>query len=192
MTPPVGLELWTVRTNLERDYEGTLAAVARLGYQSVEIFSTYLDWTLDRARTVRRTLDDLGLTCASTHNGMRAFTPEALAKTVELNHILGSPVAIVASVPPVATLDGWRAESDRFAGVADALRPHRLAAGFHNHQREWRALDGHLPIDIVAARTPQDFVMQVDVGPAVEAGLDVPQWIRSHPGRVRSLHSPCP
>jgi sugar phosphate isomerase/epimerase len=188
MPIPIGLELWTVRTDLKRDMMATLGAVAGLGYESVEFFSTYLDWTLDDARAVRRRLDDLGLTCASTHNGMRAFTAEAFAKTVALNQILGSPFVVVASIPPVASLDGWRQAADAFSDVADRLRPHGLAAGFHNHQREWTPIDGELPIEVVAGRTPRDFILQLDVGPAVEHGIDVVTWIQAHPGRVRSIH----
>src|SRR5262245_56022236 len=105
---PVGLELWTVRTDLNRDLAGTLGRVARLGYQTVEFYSTYLDWTLEHARDVRGVLDELGLTCSSTHNGMRAFTPEAVSKTVELNHILGSRLAVVASIPKVTDPAGWQ------------------------------------------------------------------------------------
>jgi len=186
--PRIGLELWTVRTDVNRDLLAALAGVARLGYESVEFYSTYLDWTLDSARDVRARLDELGLVCSSTHNGMRAFTPEALTKTVELNHILGSPLAVVASVPKIETLEGWKDAAARFADVANRLRPHGLAAGFHNHQREWTPLDGRRPIDIVADGTPTDFVMQLDVAPAVEFGIDVPAWVRAHAGRVCSLH----
>ena len=187
-SPAIGLELWTVRTDLNKDLMATLGAVARLGYESVEFFSTYLDWPVDYARDVRRRLDELGLACSSTHNGMRAFTPEALPKTIELNDALGSRLAVVASVPKIATLDEWRQKTEAFAGVAERLRPHGIAAGFHNHQQEWTALDGERPIDIVAAGTPQDFVLQFDVAPAVKAGIDCPAWIRAHAGRVRSIH----
>jgi sugar phosphate isomerase/epimerase len=185
---PIGLELWTVRTDLKRDYLATVTAVAAMGYETVEIFSTYLDWTPDYAREVRGRLDDLGMTCCSTHNGMRAFTDEALPRTAELNHILGSPFVIVASVPPVTTLDGWKTASDAFAGVAERLRPFGLIAGFHNHQQEWTALEGILPIEVVSAGTPPDFVLQFDVGPAVQHGVDPAAWIRAHAGRIRSVH----
>jgi sugar phosphate isomerase/epimerase len=188
MPKPLGIELWTVRTDLKADYLGTLTRVAGLGYSSVEIFSTYLDWTLDYARKVRAHLESVGLTCSSTHNGMRAFTPEAIDKTVELNNLLGSRMAIVASVPKIETLDGWRQATASFADVAERLRPHGIAAGFHNHQHEWTPLEGELPIEIVAGGTPKDFVMQLDIGPAVQHGIDVPAWIRAHAGRVRSLH----
>ena len=185
---PIGLELWTVRTDVNKDLLSTLSAVARLGYESVEFYSTYLDWTLAYAQEVRATLDTLRLACSSTHNGMRAFTPEALPKTVELNHILGSRIAVVASVPAIADLAGWHKASDAFSDVAERLRPHGFAAGYHNNQREWTELDGELPIEIVASRTPEDFVLQFDVGPAVQHGIDAPGWIRGHAGRIRSVH----
>jgi sugar phosphate isomerase/epimerase len=159
-----------------------------MGYQSVEFFSTYLDWTLEYAREVRGHLDALNLACSSTHNGMRGFTAAAVPKTAALNQILGSPFAILASVPKIEDLDGWKRATEAFADVADRLRPHGLAAGFHNHQREWTPIEGTLPIDVVAGGTPPDFVMQVDVAPAVEFGTDLPAWIRRWPGRVRSIH----
>ncbi len=186
--PPIGLELWTVRTDVNADLKSALTRVARLGYEVVEFYSTYLNWTLPYAREIRSHLDDLGLACRSTHNGMRAFTPEGLPRTVELNAILGSELAVVASVPVLGDCDGWRRAADSFAEVAERLRPHGIAAGFHNHQQEWTPIDGELPIDIVASRTPEDLVLQFDVGPACQHGIDPVQWIHAHAGRIRSLH----
>jgi sugar phosphate isomerase/epimerase len=88
----------------------------------------------------------------------------------------------------VGTLDEWKAAADRFTGVADALRPHGIAAGFHNHQREWTPLEGERPMDVIAAGTPSDFVLQFDVAPAVATGSDPVEWIRANPGRIRSVH----
>lgn len=185
---PIGIELWTVRSDVKRDIAGAVRSVAAMGYEAVEFFSTYLNWTLDEARAMRALLDDLGIVCSSTHNGMRAFTPEAIGKTIELNHILGNTAVIVASVPPVDAIEGWRTAAASFADVADRLRPHGLRSGFHNHQNEWRLLDGERPMDVIAARTPDDFILQFDVGPAVEAGADAVAWINAHPGRTKSLH----
>ena len=185
---PIGIELWTVRTEVKRDIAAAVRSVAAMGYEAVEFFSTYLNWTLDDAKAMRALLDDLGIVCSSTHNGMRAFTPDATAKTIELNQVLGSTAAIVASVPPVANLDGWRAAADAFADVAARLRPHGLRSGLHNHQGEWLTLEGQRPMDLIAARTPHDFILQFDIGPAVEAGADPVAWINAHPGRTRSVH----
>ena len=45
---PVGLELYSVRTELAKDLTGTVAAVGKMGYQVVEFYAPYLDWTPER------------------------------------------------------------------------------------------------------------------------------------------------
>jgi len=71
---PVGIELYSVRGELTKDLKGTVTAVAKMGYEVVEFYSPYMEWTPDRARDVRKVLDDAGLTCRSTHNGTASFT----------------------------------------------------------------------------------------------------------------------
>ena len=72
---PVGLELYSVRGELATDLLGTVAAVGKMGYQVVEFYAPYLDWTSDMAKSVRKVLDDSGLVCHSTHNNDPSFTP---------------------------------------------------------------------------------------------------------------------
>src|SRR5438132_4589797 len=66
---PVGLELYSVRDELAKDLKGTVSAVAKLGYEVVEFFWPYYQWTPDYAKEVRKLLGDLGIRCTSTHNG---------------------------------------------------------------------------------------------------------------------------
>ena len=73
---PVGLELYSVRGELAKDLLGTVAAVGKMGYQVVEFYAPYLDWTPDTAKDVRKVLDDTGLKCHSTHNNGPSFTPD--------------------------------------------------------------------------------------------------------------------
>ena len=87
---PIGLELYSVREALKKDQPGTLQAVAKMGYQCVEFFAPYYDWTVGDAKQVRKELNDLGIACYSTHNGLQSFTPEGLQKAIELNKILGT------------------------------------------------------------------------------------------------------
>src|SRR6478752_1416307 len=56
---PVGLELFSVRDQLTKDLPGTVTAVAKMGYQVVEFFSPYFNWTAAQAKDVRKLLDDL-------------------------------------------------------------------------------------------------------------------------------------
>src|SRR5687767_7578744 len=84
---PVGIELYSVRGDLVKDLPGTVRAVAKIGYQVVEFYSPYLNWTTDQAKDVRKLLDELGIKCLSTHNGGQAVTGDSMSKTIELNQI---------------------------------------------------------------------------------------------------------
>jgi sugar phosphate isomerase/epimerase len=185
---PAGLELYSVRDELTKDLHGTVRAVAKMGYEAVEFYSPYYSWTAGTAKEVRKLLDDLGVRCPSTHNSAQALTAEGLAKAIELNQILGSRQIVMASAGPVSGADGWKGVADRLSAAAEKLKPLGMAAGFHNHRIEWEPVDGVRPMDVLASNTPADVVLQLDVGTCVQAGADPVEWIRKHPGRIRSIH----
>jgi sugar phosphate isomerase/epimerase len=136
-------------------------------------------------------LDDLGLRCYSTHNGPAAITPgETMDRAIELNQILGSRTIVLASPPRGVTgVDGWKKVCEQITAATEKFMPHGLTAGFHNHATEWAKIDGEQRImDILAANTPKEFVLQLDVGTCVQAGSDPVAWIKAHPGRIRSIH----
>ena len=188
---PIGLELYSVRTELARDLPNTLRTVAKLGYEVVEFYAPYYDWTIPHAKEVRTLLDDLGLRCYSTHNHIESFTPGGpMARAIELNQILGTRYLILATAPGGTTgLDGWKKLCEQLTAASEQLQPHGLSAGFHNHQTEWALLDGNLRImDFIAANTPREFVLQLDVGTCMEAGADPVAWIKANPGRIKIAH----
>ncbi len=188
---PLGLELYSVRTELARDLPGTLREVARIGYDSVEFYAPYYDWTPPYAKDVRSLMDDLGLRCHSTHNHIESFTPgEGMAKAIELNQIIGARQLILSMAPKgTEGVEAWKNLCGRLSAAVDQLKPHGLAAGFHNHQVEWVSLDGgQRIIDVIAGHTPREFVLQFDVGTCMEAGADPIAWIKANPGRIRSVH----
>ena len=187
-TVPIGLELYSVRTELAKDLLGTVAAVGKMGYQVVEFYAPYLDWTPDTAKDVRKVLDDTGLVCHSTHNNGPSFTPDGLKKAIELNQIIGSHAIIMASAPRATTLDAWKGVADQLTSVSAQLKPARMVTGYHNHQVEWRPVDGKRPIDVLAANTPTDVILQFDVGTCLEVGADPIAWINANPGRIKSVH----
>ena len=179
---PVGLELYSVRGDLAKDLLGTVAAVGKMGYQVVEFYAPYLTWTPETAKGVRKVLDDSGLKCPSTHNNGPSFTPEGLKKAIELNQIIGSTSLIMASAPRATVIDDWKKLGDQLTAIAAQLRPLGMATGYHNHQVEWRPLDGQRPMDVIAANTPKDVVLQFDVGTCLEVGADPIAWINAQPG----------
>src|SRR5436190_24123611 len=158
---PVGLELYSVRGELAKDLLGTVAAVGKMGYQVVEFYAPYLSWTPEIARGVRKVLDDSGLKCHSTHNSGTWLTPDALKKAIELNQIIGSRTLIMASPPGRITgIDGWKGVAAQLTAASEQLKPIGMATGYHNHQTEWHEVDGKRPIDVLAAETRKDAVLQ--------------------------------
>jgi sugar phosphate isomerase/epimerase len=185
---PAGLELYSVRGEIAKDLLGTVAAVGKMGYQVVEFWAPYLTWTPQMAKDVRKVMDDTGLKCPSTHNGGPSFTPEGLKKAIELNQIIGSTALIMSSAPRATVIDDWKKLGDRLTAISAQLTPLGMSTGYHNHQVEWRLLDGKRPMDVLAASTPKEVTLQFDVGTCLEVGEDPIAWINANPGRIRSLH----
>jgi sugar phosphate isomerase/epimerase len=184
---PVGLELYSVRDQLKQDLPSTVRAVAKMGYEVVEFYSPYFDWTPEYAKEVRKVLDDSGIRCSSTHNGAKSFTPENLPRATELNHIIGSKFIIMASAGRIEHVDDWKKVGETLNRAAEQLKPAGLGAGFHNHT-EFKPMEGKRPMDVLAASTTKDVTLQLDVGPCIEAGSDPVAWINANPGRIRSMH----
>jgi sugar phosphate isomerase/epimerase len=186
---PIGIELYAVRDELQKDLMGTVRKVAQLGYEVVEFYSPYTQWTTDYAKDVRKLLDELKIKCLSTHNSANVFTPENLPKAIELNQIIGSKTLVMASAGRVeGGIDGWKGVAAKLTMASEKLKPLGMRAGFHNHKIEFVPLEGKRPIEVLAANTPKDVTLQFDVGTAVEAGADCVAWIKANPGRIRSLH----
>ena len=187
-TIPVGLELYSVRDALKQDPEGTLRAVAQIGYQAVEFYAPYFEWTEPQAKQTRKLLDDLGMRCYSTHNDADYLEPKNINRARDLNLILGAKYVVLAWSDPKSGADGWKAIADKLNSAAETLEPSGLKPGYHNHQAEFTGAPGARPIEIIAKNTKPSVMLQLDVGTCLEAGADPVTWIRANPGRIRSIH----
>jgi sugar phosphate isomerase/epimerase len=188
---PVGLELYSVRGELMKDLPGTVTAVAKMGYQVVEFYSPYFSWTPEQAKDVRKLLDDLGIKCLSTHNGVNAISDKQIQQAIDLNQTIGSKAIIIASPPKVQGVDGWKSFAAALTTASEKLKAAGMVTGFHNHASEWRPVaegSSERAMDVLAANTPKDVVLQLDCGTCVEAGADPVAWIKANPGRIKSLH----
>ena len=185
---PLGLELYSVRDELKKDPEATVRAVAQMGYQGVEFYAPYFEWSESQTRQMRKLLDDLGIRCFSTHNDSSYLSPEKIGRASDMNLILGSKYVVMASADPKPGPDGWKAVADVLNLAGDQLESSGLKAGYHNHQREFIPVENQRPIEILAKNTKPSIMLQLDVGTCLEAGSDPVAWIRANPGRIRSLH----
>jgi sugar phosphate isomerase/epimerase len=194
---PVGLLLFAVRDDFDKDLPGTLKAVAKMGYEGVELFGPYFYWTPAYAKQVRAMLDDLGLPCFSTHNESPSFTPDGLTRTMELNQILGSRniVAVRGLALPTGRLpyhgfegkglDGWKRLADRLSEACERMRPLNMTCGFHNHAVEFVAIDGTRPIDILGG--VKDLVFHLDTALVDQGEKGSIDFIGKYPGRIQCV-----
>jgi sugar phosphate isomerase/epimerase len=187
---PVGLELYSVRDGLKTDPTGTVRAVGKLGYEVVEFYAPYYQWTMEQATEMRKVMDEVHLRCLSTHNSPASFSADGIQKAIDLNKTIGSSLLVMASPAQVEGVDGWKRVADTLNAAADKLKAAGMSAGYHNHGAEWKKLDagGQRPMDILAANTQPNVVLQLDVGTCVEENGDPVAWINKNPGRIKSMH----
>jgi sugar phosphate isomerase/epimerase len=185
---PIGLELYSVREELKKNPEATVRAVAQMGYQCVEFYGPYFEWSEAQTKQTKKLLDDLGIRCYSTHNDSSYMNAENISKARDMNLVLGSKYVVMSSSKPKPGLEGWKEIADSLNFAADKLESSGLKAGYHNHQTEFTSIEGQRPMEILAKNTKPSVMLQLDVGTCLEAGSDPVAWIRANPGRIHSLH----
>lgn len=184
---PIGLEMYSVRNTMQQDLNGTVTAVAKMGYEVVEFYDPYHVWTADQARDVRKLMDGLGIRCNSTHNNYANFG-DGFGKYLEINNILGAKYVVMASSPAATTVDAYKNIAAALTAASQKAKAAGLRVGYHNHETEFQAVEGTFGMAVLAANTPSEIMLQLDVGTCVAAGHDPVAWIESQPGRIHSLH----
>ncbi|MCL6546900.1 MAG: sugar phosphate isomerase/epimerase [Bryobacteraceae bacterium] len=190
---PVALELFSLRQTAAKDLPATLAAIARMGYEGIELVGEKggLQNTTPfgfSAKEVRKMADDVGLRIFSAHHTMRLLTDDQLEATVEFNRILGNNRIIVAWLDPTKTIQPWYNHAKRFNEIAARLRKHNMRLGFHNHGHELVLVEGQRPWDVFCNNTDKDIMLQLHVASFPAAKLDILEYLRRYPGRTTSLH----
>jgi sugar phosphate isomerase/epimerase len=183
---PLGLQLYSVRTECQKDLPGTIEAVAKIGYQGVE-FAGYYDYS---AKDLRKLLDDNGLKCCGTHAQFDTLLGDNLPKTIEFNKVIGNKYLIVPWLDPnkYSSAEGWKNAAEVFNELAEKVEPHKMQVGYHNHSHEFKPVDGQVPWDIFFGNTRKDVIMQFDTGNAMHGGGDAIPYLKRYPGRAVTVH----
>lgn len=183
---PMGVQLFSVREACREDLPGTLRSIGEMGYDGVE-FAGYYDYS---AEELRKMLGDAGLKCCGTHISLNSLLWDELDKTVDFNLELSNKYLIVPSLPKEMrqSKDGWYKAAEQFNEVAGKIRDKGLLCGYHNHDIEFKELDGEIPWYILLNNTDEDVVLQLDTGNAFHGGIDPVELLRKCAGRAVTLH----
>lgn len=186
MAIPIGLQLYSVRTDCKEDLPGTIAAVAKMGYAGVE-FAGYYDYS---AQALRRMLDDNGLVCCGTHIGIDALIGERLNDTIEFHQTLGCDFLIVPGLQEErrSSRDNLLKTAQLFNEIAGKLAPHQMYTGYHSHHFDFQVVDGETAWDTLFGNTVKEVVMQVDTSNSMHGGADPVALMNRYPGRALTVH----
>jgi sugar phosphate isomerase/epimerase len=185
---PIAIQLYSVRGDCGRDFDGTAAALAKMGFDGVE-FAGYHKYE-GKAKDLRAKLDELNLKVAATHIGTGSFRGDNLKRTIEFHQIIGCKFLIVPSDRDFTDPERSKALAELFSKTAETLKPLNMACGYHNHNTEFKkdAETGKTYFDLFAERTGKDVVLQQDCGWTADAGLDPVELMKKYPGRMKSTH----
>ena len=181
----IGVQLYTVRSVLGEDFEGTIQAIAQLGYHELE-FAGYYDRDPE---DIRALLESENLTAPSAHvpiQALRANLEEVIDSALTLGHHYVVCPYLDASE---RTLEHYRAHAALFNEVGAACREAGLQFAYHNHEFEFEETDGVIPYDLLLAETDPDLVqMELDLYWVVVAKKQAQDLFTQAPGRFPLCH----
>lgn len=182
-------QAYPLRDLLKRDFEGTFAGVAKLGFEGMELWNPK---GFD-AKRIRRNLDANGLVACGSHVGIDLLAPANLAWTFDYAETVGFNRLIVPWLSPDAKEQDvpgwWKRQADVMNAAAAAAAKRGLKVGYHNHVHEFgTSFGGKTVWEIFAGALEREVLLQWDVGALVNAGQDAAAWIRKYPGRCETIH----
>jgi sugar phosphate isomerase/epimerase len=182
----LGLQLYTVRNEMGKDFEGTLAKVAAGGYREVE-FAGYFDHA---PKDVRAILDRHKLTAPSTHVDY-ATVETKLAQVIETSHVIGHKFLVNPWIDEEMRKqpDVWKRMAATFNKAGEACKKAGLQFAYHNHHFEFVPVNGVMPFDQLLKECDGDLVkMELDLCWITVARQDPLLYFQRYPGRFPLVH----
>ena len=182
---PIGLELYSVRNELAKNFEPVIEAVGKMGYVGVE-FAGYYGWD-QKPEALRRLLDNNGLKCCGTHTALKTLEGDELKKTIDLHKTLGNKFLICPSLS-AKDAQGWLDLAKKFNDISARAAESGMLVGYHSHGGDFKKFDGKTAWEIFFDNTRPEVVHQIDIGNTLDGGGDPLALIRKYPGRTKTTH----
>ncbi len=180
----LGVQLYTLRSALSRDFEGTLAAVGAIGFAEVETH----DYFGRSPAAVRAALDAAGLKAAAAHVTIEALDT-ALPALLEQASVVGHRWLVVPYLGgPFRSADGYAKAGAVLSRAAEQAAAAGIGVAYHNHDFEFTDVEGQTGMDRLLAATSRQVSIELDVYWIYRAGGDPVAFMQRHADRVRLLH----
>jgi sugar phosphate isomerase/epimerase len=197
---PIGLQLYSVREMLAKDYDGTLKQLSAIGYQEVEA-AGFFGHTADQ---VKQSMKNAGLRCVSAHYSYLDLVKN-FDETLEFLNQLGAKY-VICSFPGFKdparakdktysgqiqsfTLEDYRWNAEQFNKLGAKAKSSGLNFGYHNHTMEFRPQDGVVPLDeLIRLTDPSLVTFEMDCGWVIVGGAEPVDYLHRYPSRISMLH----
>jgi sugar phosphate isomerase/epimerase len=190
--PQVGIQLYSVRDLSEKDFLGTIKQIAEIGYKNVELAGYYGV----SAKDLRAALSDAGLNVPSAHVGLTMDQKDKwqdnLKASVEYASELGIRRFIVPwyPLPKEPTEDDVNQMAEVLEQASDIVTGSGMSFGYHNHDFEFKPVNGKLVIDTLFERIPASKLFaEFDLGWVKVAGQDPAAYVEKYAGRLPLVHA---
>jgi sugar phosphate isomerase/epimerase len=183
----LGVQLYTVRTEMEKDVEATLARVAALGYKEVE-FAGYFNRT---PQQIRDLLAKNGLTAPSTHVDYASLSPEKFPAVIEASRTMGHKFIVNPWLDDTMRKDPdiWKKVAETYNRAGEMTKKAGIQFAYHNHNFEFVPVSGKLPYDYLLETCDRNLVkMELDLCWIASTGQDPVAYFRKYPGRFPMVH----
>ncbi len=192
----LGVQLYTVRDAIAKDFDGSLAKVAAVGYKEVELAGFTFDggkvtYFGKNPQEMRAALDHHGLVAPSTHVTYASLAVENFPKVLEASKTLGHKYIVNPWVEEEIRNkpDAWKGVAATFNRAGEECKKAGIQFAYHNHWFEFLPVDGKLPYDILLKESDANLVkMELDLCWITAAGADPIKYFNAYPGRFPLVH----
>ncbi len=194
----IGIQLYSVKDELSKDFTGTLKKLSDIGYSAVEAYGFNGDKFLGHTmKELSDIVKDMGMSVSGTHTGSGLLPEDTNAKEwdfwkkcVTAIKSGGGTWAIQAGFPGAKTTDDLKRIAAHFNRVGEVCKKYGVKFGFHNHHAEFALIDGEVIMDYMIKNTDAKLVhFQLDMGHTVNGGGDCIHYLKSYPGRITCWHA---
>ena len=182
----IGLQLYTVRRDLEKDFDGTLRKIAALGISEVE-FAGYFD---QKPKAIKKLLNELKITAPSAHISTETLRRD-LPKAIEDAKIVGHQFLVLGYLPEEErkNLKDYKKLIELLNKSGEECRKSGLLFAYHNHDFEFKKTENVIPYDLILAETDAEKVkMELDLYWITKAGYNPVSYFEKHPKRFPLVH----
>jgi sugar phosphate isomerase/epimerase len=197
----VGIQLYSIRDEMDKDPLGSLKEVAKIGYKYVE-HANYVNRKFYgyAPSDFRKLLDDLGLNMISGHTVMgrehwdetKKDFSDSWKRTVDDAAVLGQKYVVSPSMDDSMrkTYDDFKHYMDIFNKCGELCKKQGMKFGYHNHAFEFsEKLNNEMLFDIMMkSMDPELVVVQLDIGNLYNGGAVALDVVKQYPGRFENIH----